>query len=59
VDGGSLTGSEVREHCLARIPRYMVPDSVVVTDRLPHTSTGKIDRQAVARGVSEEQFRPA
>jgi amino acid adenylation domain-containing protein len=52
VDGGSLTGSEVREHCLARIPRYMVPDSVVVTDRLPHTSTGKIDRQEVARGLS-------
>jgi non-ribosomal peptide synthetase component E (peptide arylation enzyme) len=30
----------------------MVPDSVVVTDRLPHTSTGKIDRQEVARGLS-------
>ena len=52
VDGASLSADEVREHCLARIPRYMVPESIIVRDRLPHTSTGKIDRQEVMRSLS-------
>jgi len=45
--------NEVRESdlvrfCAARVPRYMVPESFEIRDALPKTSTGKVDRRALA-----------
>jgi amino acid adenylation domain-containing protein len=42
---GELDELELRRHCAEALPRYMVPGSITVEERLPHTSTGKIDRQ--------------
>ena len=50
ADGASaLTRQEVVEHCLQRLPRYMVPDVVEFCEALPRTSTGKVDRTLLAR----------
>jgi acyl-CoA synthetase (AMP-forming)/AMP-acid ligase II len=50
VDGsGALTRQEVLEHCLRRLPRYMVPDVVEFRAALPRTSTGKVDRTRLAQ----------
>jgi acyl-CoA synthetase (AMP-forming)/AMP-acid ligase II len=38
----------IREHCAARLPRYMVPESFELLAELPKTSTGKLDRTALA-----------
>jgi amino acid adenylation domain-containing protein len=43
---------EVKRHCATHLPRYMIPGAIVRLDELPHTSTGKIDRQALAALVS-------
>jgi acyl-CoA synthetase (AMP-forming)/AMP-acid ligase II len=40
----------LRDYCLEKLPRYMVPESFDVLERLPKTSTGKIDRTALERG---------
>jgi amino acid adenylation domain-containing protein len=45
----SLTGSDVserelRQHVGTLLPRYMVPAEIVITESLPRTSTGKVDR---------------
>ena len=45
---GSATAEELRAFCRDQLPRYMVPDSIELRDRLPKTSTEKIDRQALA-----------
>jgi acyl-coenzyme A synthetase/AMP-(fatty) acid ligase len=45
---GTLTRQEVLEHCLRRLPRYMVPDVVEFCAALPRTSTGKVDRAWLA-----------
>jgi len=37
------------EHCRACMPGYMVPSSIEVHAALPRTSTGKVDRWALAR----------
>jgi amino acid adenylation domain-containing protein len=41
------------DHCRGLLPRYMVPDNFEFLDRLPKTSTGKLDRQAL-NSASEE-----
>lgn len=42
-----LDPMELKRHCAQALPRYMVPASIFVERSLPHTSTGKIDRQAL------------
>jgi amino acid adenylation domain-containing protein len=46
---GSLTRDDVIAHCIAELPRYMVPDEIAFRDALPMTPSGKIDRQRLAR----------
>lgn len=45
--------SEIKHHCAQRVPRYMVPTRINAMPGLPHTSTGKIDRQELTRLVAE------
>jgi amino acid adenylation domain-containing protein len=44
--------------CAERIPGYMIPERFEVDDALPKTSTGKIDRPALAARVSPAQPDP-
>jgi acyl-CoA synthetase (AMP-forming)/AMP-acid ligase II len=44
ADGADLTPGKLREFCLERLPRYMVPESIELMPQLPKTSTGKVDR---------------
>jgi L-proline---[L-prolyl-carrier protein] ligase len=44
ADRTPILEGALREHCLRTLPRYMVPETFVVLDDLPKTSTGKIDR---------------
>ncbi len=37
----------LREHLRARLPNYMIPGAFVLLQRLPLTTTGKIDRKAL------------
>ncbi|MEU3173076.1 amino acid adenylation domain-containing protein [Streptomyces sp. NPDC007000] len=39
--------AELRRHCLAVLPRYMVPEHFHVVAVLPRTQSGKLDRRAV------------
>ncbi|MBD0258881.1 MAG: non-ribosomal peptide synthetase, partial [Cytophagales bacterium] len=39
----------IQLHCEKTMPAYMVPQSVTVTDRIPLTPNGKVDKQALAR----------
>ncbi len=50
-DGERPTQIAMKQFCVERLPRYMVPDSFGFVDALPRTSTDKIDYQALlARG---------
>jgi long-chain acyl-CoA synthetase len=45
--GASLTESDVRRHCRARLENYMVPRRVELRDALPKTESGKIRRASL------------
>jgi amino acid adenylation domain-containing protein len=46
--GAALTAEEVTSHAAGRLPTYAVPVTMRVLDAFPRTSTGKIDRRALA-----------
>jgi amino acid adenylation domain-containing protein len=48
VVGGGVTGAELRRTCAERLPRSVVPDEFHLVGTIPRTSTGKIDRRALA-----------
>jgi len=54
-DSRSLTSTELKRHCAEKLPPYMVPEEVEISDTLPRTGNGKIDRQRLLR----ERMTPA
>lgn len=49
----TLTDDDVKRHCAASLPRYMVPETVEFRSALPRTSTDKLDRpRLIAESVS-------
>jgi L-proline---[L-prolyl-carrier protein] ligase len=51
--GESLSLLEVKAHCAAVLPPYMVPDRVVFVGSLPRGTRGKIDYSALERLVGK------
>ena len=41
----------VRRRCFDLLPRYAVPDEVVIVEALPHLPSGKVDRRAVREWI--------
>jgi amino acid adenylation domain-containing protein len=48
VPSREVSTSVLRAHLQARVPQYMVPSDIVMLDKLPLTSNGKIDRRALS-----------
>jgi acyl-coenzyme A synthetase/AMP-(fatty) acid ligase len=44
-----ITDRALTAFCAERIQRYMVPETILIQQALPKTSTGKIDRQALLK----------
>lgn len=48
-----VTKAELQQHCADALPRYMVPATVEFRPTLPRTSSGKVDRQALAELIRD------
>lgn len=51
---GSASEADVRAAVASTLPRYMIPTRVTFVDRMVLTSTGKIDRRALAESIRAE-----
>jgi long-chain acyl-CoA synthetase len=47
-EGASVTEDELREHCLANLAKYKVPERWLFVDTFPRNSMGKIQRRDLA-----------
>ena len=54
VAGATLTPDTIREHCLARLAKYKIPKSIVVTDTLPRTASGKVQKHILRQRALDE-----
>jgi L-proline---[L-prolyl-carrier protein] ligase len=45
----SIEAADLHAFCGEYLPRYMVPESIELRESLPKTSTGKVDKVALAR----------
>jgi mycobactin peptide synthetase MbtF len=50
--GTPPSGTELRRMLVSRLPRYMVPQRIVVVDDIPLTANGKLDEAALAAADS-------
>jgi acyl-CoA synthetase (AMP-forming)/AMP-acid ligase II len=50
---GSLSLLEVKAHCAAALPSYMVPDRVIFVEAVPRGTRGKIDYSALEKLAGE------
>jgi fatty-acyl-CoA synthase len=41
-EGALLTEEQLRDHLSGRLARYKIPKSVIFTDEMPRTASGKI-----------------
>lgn len=50
--GVALAQAQLVDFCRQRLPHYAIPERFLFLDDLPRTSTGKVDRQSLASGLS-------
>jgi acyl-coenzyme A synthetase/AMP-(fatty) acid ligase len=55
--GAATNPDELRAHCAITLPRYMVPETIELRAELPRTSTGKVDRRALAASPATTEPR--
>jgi acyl-CoA synthetase (AMP-forming)/AMP-acid ligase II len=48
AEGGTAAPKDLEAFCARLLPKYMVPERIAVRDVLPKTSSGKVDRPALA-----------
>jgi len=44
----------ILEHCKKLMPHYMLPKRILITDKFPVTSSGKLDRPAIASNYGDK-----
>jgi acyl-coenzyme A synthetase/AMP-(fatty) acid ligase len=52
-DGAALTENDLTAYCKKNLASFKVPKKIYITDSLPRTATGKIQRRIVAQHFVE------
>jgi fatty-acyl-CoA synthase len=54
VAGKAITAEQVIAHCAARLAKFKVPKTAVITDYIPRTSSGKVQKHLLKARALEE-----
>jgi len=52
-----VSADQLKQHCAATLPRYMVPEQLEFRVSLPRTSSGKVDRRSLAESDTSKEAR--
>ncbi|MFZ6004346.1 MAG: amino acid adenylation domain-containing protein [Actinomycetota bacterium] len=52
IVAGDADEMSLKRHLSTQLPRYMIPRSIAITDALPRTSTGKVDRKRLEESIA-------
>ncbi len=52
---GELDAEQLRKQLAERLPSYMIPSTYRLHERFPKTPSGKVDRKALAKGLTGER----
>ncbi|THY69848.1 putative nonribosomal peptide synthase [Aureobasidium pullulans] len=55
VQDSGFNYSKMRSSLSPRLPDYMIPNELIVVDRLPHTSSMKLDKSHITNWISDMQ----
>ena len=56
AEGAEVDPLEVLDHCAKIFAKWQLPDEVIVTDTIPLTSTGKIDKKVIRKKLESEDY---
>ena len=57
AEGKTLDKEAVLEHCSKIFAKWQLPDDVIVTDTIPLTSTGKIDKKTIRAQLEADGYQ--
>ncbi len=57
AEGKELDPSAVIDHCSQAFAKWQLPDEVMVTDNIPLTTTGKIDKKVIRARLADEGYQ--
>jgi fatty-acyl-CoA synthase len=57
VPGNTITAEDVISHCAQRLAKFKTPRSAVITDTLPRTASGKVQKHLLRKRALEEMTR--
>ena len=56
AEGAEVDPQEVLDHCAEIFAKWQLPDEVIITDTIPLTSTGKIDKKVIRSKLESENY---
>lgn len=57
TEGKELDPAAVIDHCSQAFAKWQLPDEVMVTDNIPLTTTGKIDKKVIRARLADEGYQ--
>jgi fatty-acyl-CoA synthase len=54
VTGKQVTPETILHHCAARLAKFKIPKTVVITDSIPRTASGKVQKHLLKAAVNRE-----
>ena len=56
-NGKELDREAVLNHCSGKFARWQLPDDIIPVDKIPLTSTGKIDKKAIRADLEQQGYK--